>query len=623
MAGNPFRRSVAVPADVPPRQAAAELTVDTSDTAVPSKRKVTKKVRIQSPIVSPDEPQDDPFDVRLNPGGHPGSPPPLDSRADIATELRKSFIESVAKGASSLNWEAVGEAPPHSATPGLGTERLASQAAQQVPYNPFAKTLATIEQGYGISSASTTGPVEPVERPGEQLRQGTGKGTMDVNAFTRMLLTGDTGTASPVGLSKQTESPGAYQPGSSSLMSEYRRPSLFEPMSQLHPESPQLSYDERSSYEENRSDEEDYLGRRDENLGLMGTGQNKRPKPPPPQNHHGRLLSRKGPQTVSFDDFEVSVTPGLSNSPVSPSSPQEQGLGLSRPISSRSVSDLNKPLPPPPGGSSSPEIGPDVPIKDDEITSINELEDQIGHDTVPRRVPPVPPMTRRSSQSYAKSGRARSGSNLSKSSVPEDFDNESNAASQVLLSQPVRPPPPPTRRLTNPLPSGDRSSSVPPIASEGSALGSSARPPPPPPSRGKKGNHTLTRTPSSQSASSIGTRRPSPSLHQAPPPPPPRRSDQKRLSADGSRYSIMASDARRPSDSSQRGSMEMRRLSGASWNSGRTPSLSSLHLVPEDNLDTPIAKRNEAAPQNTEHDILGDMAAFQREIDELRAKVAK
>lgn len=576
-----------------------------------------KKVRIQSPIVSPDEPQDDPFDVRLNPDGHPGSPPPLDTEKGIATELRNSFIDSVAQGTSSLNSEAVGDAPPNSAMGGLGTDKLATQAAHQAPYNPFARTLASIEPGYGASTGPTATSGNAVPLPKEQPGQGggtSGKGIMDVDAFTKMLLTGNSGTASPIGLSKQTEPPGENRSEGISLAPEYRRPSMFDSISQIHPESPQLSYDERSSDDEDRGDDLDHAD---------GEGRSKKAKPPPPQHHHGKRFSRKGPQTVSFADFDMSAASSPGQSPVTPG--DLQGLGLSRPAPSRSISDLNKPLPLPPVGSFSPEPGPDVPIKDEEIMSINEPEEQIDQDNIPKNTRPAPPVARRSSQTYAKTGRTRSSSNLSKSSVPDDFgeDADAEAASQLSFAQSLKPPPPPSRRAINPQSGNGRDSSVPSALPGANMQTSAGRPPPPPPSRGTRINPGLTRTPSSQSTSSLGARRASPSLGQPPPPPPPRRSDPKRTSIDGSRYSSTTADARRPSDASHRGSAELRRLSGASWNSGRTPSISSLQNVPEDNLDTPVAQRNEPANITNEHDILGDMAAFQREIDELRARVGK
>lgn len=528
--------------------------------------------------------------------------------------MRKSFVDSVAQGTSSLNKEAVGAAPPNSNIVGVGTDRLAAQAALGAPYNPFARTLASIEQGYSAPTAASGNVVKLGREQPEQGGGGLGRGTMDVDAFTKMLLTGNSGTASPVGLSRQLEPLEVYRPEGSSLTPEYRRPSMFESVSQIHPESPQLSYDERSSDEE----------KTDDLSGLMNEDQAEKAKPPPPQHHHGKLFSRKGPQTVSFAEFDTSVTSSPGLSPATTKSPF--GLGLSRPALISSISDVNKPLPAPPAGSSSLESGPDVPIKDEEIMSIHEPEEQIDEDILSKRARPAPPIARRSSQTYAKSGRTRSSSNLSKSSMPDDFGEDPDTAPRRLLAPSQKPPPPPpTRRTANPLSGSERDSSVPPAASVTSTQSSAGRPPPPPPSRGMRVNPGLTRTPSSQSNSSLGTRRPSPSLGQVlpPPPPPPRRTDPKRTSIDGSRYGTTTSDARRLSDTSHRGSTEIRRLSGASWNSGRTPSISSLQNVPEDNLDTPIAKRHEAADQTNEHDILGDMAAFQREVDELRARVGK
>ena len=153
---------------------------------MPKPKKVVKRVRIQSPVTSPDELQGDPFDAKANHVAHPGSPPPV-KESDIAIELRKSFIDSVARGASNLNQEAArvvvpaaaataaatapapapatatAPAPPLPSLPisqpeaaGSGIITASSRSTpQQAPYNPFARTLASIEGGY---NSTTPGP---------------------------------------------------------------------------------------------------------------------------------------------------------------------------------------------------------------------------------------------------------------------------------------------------------------------------------------------------------------------------------------------------------------------------------------------------------------------------------
>lgn len=577
---------------------------------------MVKRVRIQSPVISPDEPHEDPFDARLNDQGHSGSPPPPDDEPDVAAELRRSFIDSVARGASNLNPDVVGDVPPQSSRTGLGTETTASRVAQQqplqntameqfsnntslqqstyspgpqqAPYNPFARTLASIEGNYMKEEKS----VEDVAS--EQVGQGTGKAAMDVDSFTRMLLTGKPALTVP----SSQAAPGLLIPtdGSSTENSSISRHTLSDSSLGIHLESP------RSSYEDSRSE-----GSADatEHSSLVRDAQPKKAKPPPPANHRGKLLSKKGPQTVSFADFDIAVSPdSAQNSPASPS------LNSSRLSLSRSPSDLNKPLPPPPS-SNIPDSGlptlPSQPFSQDDITRSSKI------------AAPPPPVPRRTSSTRVEglTSRPRSGSQLSKSSFAGDFEDSPPSLTSSLQAQPGKPPPPPTRRPLSIIPSIDREASV-------SSQASTAKAPPPPPSRQSlRGTTTLTRTPSTQSTASIGHRRISPSLSgpTPPPPPPPRRGD-KRSSLDGTGIQP-GPTTRRPSDGSQRSSIELRRSSNTSLHHGRPSSISSLQYVGEageDGLDTSAAQITDV---NSGKDILADLSAFQAEIDALRAQIGR
>lgn len=517
-----------------------------------------------SPVVSPDSPaayqDNDPFNSHLNPvGPQPASPPPQERDIDVARELRKSFIDSVASGSSSSNRETLGPQP----TPAQPPTKMEQPAApaQQAPYNPFARTLATIEpQPVGLSRDDATP---------------TPKAAMDVDAFTRMLLTGNSVSASPV---------------SSDI--PRRAPTLeSNSLDELHPESPSASDDEHD-------DEHDTYDHDQSGLFGLSETQSKKPKPPPPAHHHGKALAHKGPQTVSFSDFDASA----SKSPAihSPASPKPQFLG--------SPSDLNKPLPPPPPPHHSPSPGP-------EATNHNqangpEQSPQLPDDEFqlqPKKAPP-PPLSRRSSQ--MRSGRPRSASNLSRSSVPDDY---AEAPTPIL----TKPPPPPARRG----PQANAINRVPEIDDQATP----SRPPPPPPSRNTKQRPpNVSRTPSAQSVASLGQRRISPGTSQMPPPPPPRRSEAKRQSLDGTLLGPSGTGPRRLSETS-------RRSSGASFHSvgGRTPSITSIPTVDEADSgdDTargatpqPVPAGDSVTKTASGSDILEDMNAMQREIDALMAK---
>ena len=531
-----------------------------------------KKVRILSPVVSPDSPaayqdQYDPFDSYLNPVGQPAPQTTEEQEIDVARELRKSFIDSLARGATNPATAvstAPSIAPPIASAPAPERMETSSQSVQQAPYNPFAKTLATMEPQ---NAAST-----PVGLS-RDTSAASAKPAMDVDAFTRMLLTGNTPSASP---GPMTPSAGLPSATASSL-------------GDLHPESPSASDDEHHD----GPPEPDY----EQLTGLVRTPDTltKKPKPPPPAHHHGKALPTpsKGPQTVSFADFNIPAASPALPSPL-PASPKPQLV--------RSPSDLNKPLPPPPPPhhSPSPDATPAVPVQVDGPAQSPQLAAEDFNLDL-KKAPP-PPLSRRSSQMRSSSGRPRSSSNLSRSSVPDDY-------SDGTATPPTKPPPPPSRR--------------PPHSVETDLPIPSSRPPPPPPSRNRGQAPTVSRTPSTNSVTSLNSRSPA----NMPPPPPPRRGENKRRSLDGTLLIASAPSSRRMSDTS-------RRSSGASlYSGGRTSSVSSIPTVDEGDSGedrsfnaTPqpemqrASENGGAAAAAGNVDILADMSAMQAEIDALMAR---
>ncbi|KAI5204796.1 hypothetical protein E4T39_03463 [Aureobasidium subglaciale] len=585
--GNPFRHQV-LSLDTKAAREAATASNTTLDNNQPStnsqtKPKGKKKVRILSPVVSPDSPaaypEHDPFNSYLHPVGQPTPPKAEGQDVDVARELRKSFIDSLARGATNPNREAaallvpsfppiapaLAPTPAPAPAPALVAKDMqpSSQSGQQMPYNPFAKTLATIDP-----QSASSAPVG-LSRDASAT---SAKPAMDVDAFARMLLTGNTPSASP---GPMTPTAGLSASTSNSL-------------GDLHPESPSASDDEHH----HDPPEQDY-----EHLtGLVQSPAipSKRPKPPPPAHHRGKSLStpQKGPQTVSFADFDVPGTPPALPSP-SVSSPKPPLVG--------SPSDLNKPLPPPPPPhhSPSPDATPSIPdLQADGPAQSPQLVSEDFDLNLKR--PPPPPLSRRSSQLRSSSGRPRSSSNLSRSSVPDDY-------SEGTATPPIKPPPPPARRGPH---SVETDLPIP-----------SSRPPPPPPSRhAKQQPPSVSRTPSATSVSSLNNRTPQANM---PPPPPPRRGENKRRSLDGTMLNASAPNSRRTSDTS-------RRSSGASLYStnGRTASISSIPTVDEGDSDedrsfnaTPQPEmQNQRAGEAVGGDILADMSAMQAEIDALMAR---
>ncbi|KAI4737604.1 hypothetical protein E4T50_11924 [Aureobasidium sp. EXF-12298] len=587
MAGNPFRKSQFLSLDVSAAREAAGLEASQSppvatstSTQAKTKGKVQKKVRIQSPVISPDSPaayrdQHDPFDSYLNPVGQPALPTTEEQDIDVARELRRSFIDSLARGPTVPNREAsdpaVSIAPPIAPAPAQAPvptpERMetSSQSGQQAPYNPFARTLATIDPQNAASA--------PVGLS-RDTSAASAKPAMDVDAFTRMLLTGNTPSASP---GPMTPSAGLPSATANSL-------------GDLHPESPPASDDDDEHHD--APPEPDY----EQLTGLVRTPDthSKKPKPPPPAHHHGKSLSTpsKGPQTVSFAEFDVVATPPTLPSP-SIASPKPQLV--------RSPSDLNKPLPPPPPPhhSSSPDTAPSISEQFDGPAQSPQLPaEDFGLNS--KRPPPIP-LSRRSSQMRSFSGRPRSSSNLSRSSVPDDF-------SDGTATPPVKPPPPPARRG--------------PHSVETDLPAPSARPPlPPPPRHTKQRPASVSRTPSTNSTHSLNKAN-------MPPPPPPRRGENKRRSLDGTLLSAAAPTSRRMSDTSRRSSAASIYSAG-----GRTPSISSIPTVDEGDSGEDRSFNVTPQPETQHfgengggsataggHDILADMNAMQAEIDALMAR---
>ncbi|KAG9715767.1 hypothetical protein KCU59_g19678, partial [Aureobasidium melanogenum] len=347
-----------------------------TSTQAKTKGKVQKKVRIQSPVISPDSPaayrdQHDPFDSYLNPAGQPALPTTEEQDIDVARELRRSFIDSLARGATVPNREAsepavpiappIAPAPPQAPVPAPERMETSSQSGQQAPYNPFARTLATIDPQNAASA--------PVGLS-KDTSAASAKPAMDVDAFTRMLLTGNTPSASP---GPMTPSAGLPSATANSL-------------GDLHPESPPASDDDDDEHHDGPP-EPDY----EQLTGLVRTPDThpKKPKPPPPAHHHGKSLSTpsKGPQTVSFADFDVVATPPALPSP---------SIASPKPQLARSPSDLNKPLPPPPPPhhSPSPEKAPSILEQFDDPAQSPQLPAE-DFSLNSKRPPPIP-LSRRS-----------------------------------------------------------------------------------------------------------------------------------------------------------------------------------------------------------------------------------
>lgn len=557
MSGNPFRKQQPVQendngnAGEKKSKSIRDYFSDASDK--PAEK--VKKVQFVSPVSSPQEP----------PSHHPRfpsleelddarkSPPPTGTEFENIDT--KALLRGDPTAGGTIDLQAHDQLQDNSAgntpispTPPVPQLNQPPPGRRGPPANPFARTLANMEQ----------------EATGKEAGDGAKKPAMDVDAFKRLLLTGKLDTPSA------SAEPSKQENGSSTDASSVSRQSISNSGKDVTPESPASSLEDASTEEESTESEE----AEEEPERVQSTEQ---------------PTAAAGPQTVSFDNFEESLT--STDAVAAPAA-------LAR---ERSESDVNKPLPAPP---SQPATAP-------EVSSPSVQSEGLPPQTKRSGVPPPPPSSRRGVKSL---NRSRSSSNVQEPSQVGAESQANNAPSKPKPPPPRAPPPRVTSRETKRLSdSQDRGApsteSVPTLSTtepvEPASFSSAKLKPPPPPSRGHKpSQQTLKRTPSS--SSSIINRKVSPgSGTSGPPPPPPRprRGENKRSSFDGSTAAANGEGN------------DTRRSSGMSFD--RRDSVSSLQRVAED--ETAQAAKAEAESQATQ-DMLADLDAFQREVDALRAK---
>ncbi|KAF2169762.1 hypothetical protein M409DRAFT_20177 [Zasmidium cellare ATCC 36951] len=574
MSSNPFRRSK-LPEQLPPT---TPIATDAGGGEAPSKRTKKKRVKIQTPPDSPEAQFTDGNGARrlsaADASGRAGSPPPP------ATTVEESEEESdsTATADSELE-EALKNTRRNSGS--LPSPDKAPASEMRAPYNPFAKTLASSDAGFGLIR-------ENAEEQGKEQRQGAGSGraALDVDAFKNILLTGSATPSPPSSVAGATATPSAapnttFSRPHDSSSSNTDTSSIFDRNYGMQLESPRNSFDDYESASESDDDEKS---------GLMGQGRSDDLAPPAPPKPKIR-----GPQTVSFADFDQSIPEGFQSSGPRTPPVNTHITGILRPSTPRSSSDLNKPLPPPPA-----ETYDAVPphFLDKSLPPSQQPTPTItAEDATPKKAPPPPPTRRKAGDT----ARPRSSSNLSQEpSYPPD-DDESTSK--------LAPPPPPARK---PQPTAVVSgiSSDPPSEKPSPSQSTTEVPkamPPPPPRR-----HPSKTGPSPRHSESPAQRpgdaflaAVAPSQPNAPPAPPPRRAGgSKRTSMDGA-----------PDTMARRVSSEHSRPSGNSFDSDRSGFLSSLQQVaePGENNEHPLV-----TPLESQRDVLADMTAFQAEIEALR-----
>lgn len=406
------------------------------------------------------------------------------------------------------------------------------QTKASAPPNPFARTLATLE--------GTEEHITDTTKPDKGTKSSTTPKSMDVDSFTQLLLTGeDALPPQPV-----PKAGNAFVPGqdstSSTETSSISRQSLQEPLS----DTP------RSSYDQQRHD--DWIDRSERH----------KPPPPPPKSKHGKTIPTKGPQIVSFDDFELSIPSQLE---LATTKSQDQELV-------RKTSH-SKPLPPPP--SEQPKESPDQQNLENRETG------HLSRSASEKKSAPPLPLARRSTITK----RARGNTVSSIASVNEDTPSSyPPSIADGITSPKAAPPPPPTRRH------GSSSNIQSPSLSDSSRMGDLMSP------------TMVERTPSSSQVSLA-----------SPPPPPTRRRSSKASLEPVQNLVPSASHSRRSSSEAPRPSVDSQR---------RVSSAQTGHPIIEETDDMESPKHNlpHRASTSSAKDILADMDAFAKELEEIRSK---
>lgn len=358
-----------------------------------------------------------------------------------------------------------------------------SASEQQKPPGDGSDAVSRTLARFAARPQRAPGPTNASPAGSAESGQAKGKQPMDVDAFKRLLLTGNTVAAAQkpgASTSSNNTQHGAVSDSSSNTdTASVSRQSIFEPLPPLQTDTP------RTSQELSPGDVEDEVRR------LVSNEEKK--KPPPPKTRHGKLIKTNLPVTSPQAE---AASEGVATRDENPS-----------PASSSSVvaADLNKPLPLPPSDTHS--LGP----------ADASIEGKAAVSNVHRR-PPTPPMARRKSQkSSTKPDMVRSPS--SNHSFESPFETAPTGSSVAKT-----PPAPPSRR-------GNRNSMAAALSQanlSGSSLGQTSESESSLEKTAGTDTQSIPSSPlpgnaSMSSTSSIKRLSRPPSGYGIPPPPPPRR----------------------------------------------------------------------------------------------------
>ncbi|KAL9000812.1 MAG: hypothetical protein Q9169_000566 [Polycauliona sp. 2 TL-2023] len=401
----------------------------------------------------------------------------------------------------------------------------------------------------------------------------TEKPLYDVDDFKRLLLTGEklkTGSNSPT---KPFSPAGSSQKDGSTSNTDapsFFRETIGEPRTGVHPESPKDSSDVSSS-------DKEFHGLVPA-LPAVNAG---RSRPAVPPSRHGKLVKTNVPQTISFESLSSSLpdrNPAIPQS-TKPSSPTSPG----------STTHLNKPLPLPPdpiSPTSSEAMAATYATKADDMETTLPLPHQLGG-VAAKPSPPALPSARRHGQGRSRSSTTDSNRSVSLSEDLSQNTHPSSSSSSITASKPP-PLPPPRRAGTAP----GLENTGPVSTADPGFLGTESpqfKPRPPAPPSRTPSTTSIRRT--SQISSASGSYR----AAAAPLPPAPRR-----------RGSSQSQSSFTPSG-----------LSGDYWSASNERS----------GADTAASSAQQQPAVSGTHaeskDLVADLTALQKEVDELRGKFGR
>ncbi|KAL8746642.1 MAG: hypothetical protein Q9190_001364 [Brigantiaea leucoxantha] len=445
------------------------------------------------------------------------------------------------------------------------TDRAEGQMSNRITLgvsaNPFSRTPASHSNDNSKAAPAVEGS-QSEDRHDYGLPS-TARPHYDVDDFKRLLLTGEKlkSEKSAPPTHSNAQGPSAADANSNTDASSVSKQSIFEPHHEAHQESP------RTSIEVSPSD--------DERHGLVQASSSARSwvRPSAPASRHGKLVKQNVPQAVLSESL--------------PSSPLGLASGLGPLDKSQSPTDLNKPLPSPPGPSS-PKLGISVEIEK-EVDSHQNTQHKDSREPkanyVQTRNPPPPPARRHSLTKSTTSSVDSSSQRVSVDTTRDNLDSQSEHDAPNMRSRPPIPPPPRRAGISNVKP--ELGSARDGSYIEASQFSSHKPRPPVPPSR-------TSSTSSIKRPVRVSTAPTSPSV---PPPPPPRR---------------------RGSSQTSQGSFSSSRFNGEYQMPG-----GERHTTGSVSSFAPQASTTIAESQPEEKDIMADLSALQREVDELRGKFGR